>query len=561
MTGHPAPHVFEKHEWPPNYISVYAWRQKMIAEILADPKVLEAVLMHYSTSPIDFICHWVDTTDPRNAYSDSKPVQIPFVLFKRQAEFIEFLTAALEDQANGLVDKTRDVGATWLASAFSVWLWRFKRGAAVGWGSRKEEIVDKLGDPKTIFEKIRTVVRNLPPFFLPRGFDMNVHATFMRLINPENGATIIGEGGDNIGRGGRTLVYFKDESAHYEHSELIEAALMSNTNVQIDISTTSGVGTVYDRKKESGRIWEPDEPRPPRNAVRVFVFDWRDHPEKTEEWHRQGETAARDAGLLHLFKQEVDRDASSALQGIIIKPEWAKACVDADLELGFVPSGGWCGGFDPYDEGGDSHALAFRRGMRLEKCADWSEGDTGAATRFVIGETLGMTPMPIQYDCCGIGAGVKSEANRLRDEKKLPLGVSFHPWDAGDGPIKPKERVIPGDLMSPLNEDFYANLKAQAAWQLARRCERVYRMRNEKGLKFKPDELISISSKIPKLRQLLREMSQPVMKKSGNLKLLIDKKPEGAKSPNMFDAMSMCYFPAKVPMSFPSSVVDATGRR
>jgi hypothetical protein len=53
---------------------------------------------------------------------------------------------------------------------------------------------------------------------------------------------LICEAGDNIGRGGRTLVYFKDESAHYEHPDLIEAALGDNTNVQIDISSVNGLG-------------------------------------------------------------------------------------------------------------------------------------------------------------------------------------------------------------------------------------------------------------------------------------------------------------------------------
>jgi hypothetical protein len=60
-------------------------------------------------------------------------------------------------------------------------------------------------------------------------------------------STATGEAGDNIGRGGRTLGYFKDESAHYEHRDLIEAALGDNTNVQIDISSVNGLGNVFHR--------------------------------------------------------------------------------------------------------------------------------------------------------------------------------------------------------------------------------------------------------------------------------------------------------------------------
>jgi phage terminase large subunit len=555
----PEPKVLTRKTWPPNYTQVFAWRQQQKALIMSDPKFLFAALSFYSENPVEFICHWCDTFDPRNAFDGDLPTSLPFVLFERQAIMIEYLVSCLQDQANGLIDKSRDMGATWIAVGLSVWLWRFREGAAIGWGSRKEELVDKLGDPKSIFEKIRQLVRGLPRFFWPRGFDMDSHATYMKLLNPENGSSIVGEAGDNIGRGGRTLIYFKDESAHYVHPETVEAALGDNTNVQIDISTSNGIGTVYDRKKDAGQIWVPGK-HPPKSVTRVFILDWSDHPAKTKEWHASREKAARDNGLLHLFRQEVDRDPAAALQGIIIKPEWIRSAVDAHLELKFGDAGGWSGGFDPYDEGGDLHAFSMRKGVVLYHADDWGDGDTGEATRKVIGDTLGKTPICIQYDCCGIGAGVKSEANRLAKEKKLPNGVSFAPWDAGDGPLKPDERVIRGDLNTPLNKDFYANLKAQGWWGLARRFENTHRMRTEK-IKFTPDQLISLSSKIPKLEQLKRELSQAVMIKSGDLRLLVDKKPEGAKSPNLADSVVMNFFPVKIPMHIPDSAVLLSGRR
>ena len=59
----------------------------------------------------------------------------------------------------------------------------------------------------------------------------------MRLLNPANDATIIGEAGDNIGRGGSCSLFFVDEAAYLEHPALIEAALTATTDVRIDIST------------------------------------------------------------------------------------------------------------------------------------------------------------------------------------------------------------------------------------------------------------------------------------------------------------------------------------
>ncbi|MDT9693866.1 hypothetical protein Q5762_37205, partial [Streptomyces sp. P9(2023)] len=82
----------------------------------------------------------------------------------------------------------------------------------------------------------------MPDIWRPKGLKPKDHLTFMKCINLENGSTITGESGDNIGRGGRKSMYFKDESAHYERPEKIEAALGDNTNVQVDISSVNGLG-------------------------------------------------------------------------------------------------------------------------------------------------------------------------------------------------------------------------------------------------------------------------------------------------------------------------------
>ena len=96
----------------------------------------------------------------------------------------------LEHQTTGLVEKSRDMGATWLACAFSIWLWIFYPGASIGWGSRKEQLVDNIGDPDSIFEKMRMLIRNIPRCFLPEGFTERSSFSFMRIINQETGSTI-----------------------------------------------------------------------------------------------------------------------------------------------------------------------------------------------------------------------------------------------------------------------------------------------------------------------------------------------------------------------------------
>ena len=63
--------------------------------------------------------------------------------------------------------------------------------------------------------------------------------------------------------------------------------------------------------------------------------------------------------------------------------------------------------------------------------------------------------------------------------------------------------------------------------------------------KYPHEELISLDSTIPSLQRLVLELSQAQYKYSPDMKLLVDKKPEGAMSPNLADAVVICYFPVR----------------
>lgn len=209
--------------WPPDYVAELIARRHRLRRLKTDAGLCAGLAERYREDPAGWIAHWAVTYDPRKAASDA-PTVMPFVPFPRQIEMIAFLHASVDQQQSGLIEKARDMGARWLASAFSVWLWLYRPGAAIGWGSRKEQLVDKIGDPDSIFEKMRIIVRHLPRLMLPAGFDPRDDMPSMKIVNRATGATITGESGDNIGRGGRKLIYFKDESAHYERPEKIEAA-------------------------------------------------------------------------------------------------------------------------------------------------------------------------------------------------------------------------------------------------------------------------------------------------------------------------------------------------
>lgn len=525
--------------WPPDYVTEYASRQSRLRKLRAKPELWAVSKIAYAHDPVKWINDWAVTYDPRNAGSN-KPTTMPFLMFPRQVELVQFLHDIVRGEQNGLIEKCRDAGATWLCCAFSVWAWLYVDGAAIGWGSRKEQLVDRLGVVDSIFEKMRMIVRNLPREMLPIGFSDQDHMSYMRFRNPETGNTIVGEAGDNIGRGGRTLIYFKDESAHYERPEKIEAALADNTRCQVDISSVNGIGNVFYRRREAGIEWTPDCDLA-QGAVNVFVMDWRDHPAKDQLWYDGRKAKAASDGLLHIFAQEVDRDYSSSVDGVIIPAAWVSSAIDAHVKLGFAATGADRAGFDPADEGGDLNALAIAKGVVMRSIEAWGEGDTGQSTRRVI-EKLASVKATVQYDPIGIGAGVKSEINRLSADGLLPKGLAFAPWNAGATVLNPDARLIRGDKESPVNKEMFANLKAQAWWQLRMRFERTHKAVTDGG-KYDVDELISLPSDMPGLATLRKELSQATRGKTGALKMIVDKKPDGTRSPNMADAVVMMYWP------------------
>ena len=526
--------------WPPNYTKQFMNRQQRLSKILASAVLVYGAKEYYKDKPVEFIEDWCITYDPRNTKRDI-PTTMPFLLFPRQKEFIYFVLSCLEDEENGLIEKSRDMGVTWLCCAFSVWLWIYHDGSSVGWGSRKEQLVDKIGDPDSIFEKMRMIIENLPGFLLPTGFNDRIHSSFMKLLNPDNGATITGEGGDNIGRGGRKLIYFKDESAHYERPEKIEAALGDNTNVQIDISSVHGTANVFARRRQQGEVWYLGS-KITKGVTRVFVFDWSDHPMKDQAWYDRRQAKAAREGLSHIFAQEVDRDYSAAVEGVLIPAIWVNAAIDLHKRIDIPDEGKTIAGLDVADEGGDLNALAIRKGITLFDLDKWAQGDTGQTATKAVSKCKEKGVTELDYDCIGVGSGVKAETNRLKREKLFPKNLEIVPWNAASAVLDPDKHFIPGDKESSLNKDLFLNLKAQAGWRLRIRFEKTYKIVHY-GIKYPIDELININSDLPYLQELKRELSQPTIAPNGSGKLVMDKKPDGAKSPNLFDAVNIAYCP------------------
>lgn len=488
------------------------------------------------------------TYDPRNEVS-----LIPMELFPRQREFLLWLEEREANQEDGLVEKSRDMGATWLCVAFLVHHWLFRDGFKGGMGSRKLELVDRLGDPDSIFEKIRLLLRNLPKWMLPPGFDWKAHANFCKLLNPAIGAALTGEGGDEIGRGGRSSVFFVDEAAFIEHPKTVDAALSANTNVRIDVSTPHGNANAFADKRNSGR-------------VPVFVFDWRDDPRKNgwELRDSAGEVADSGPGGTHppedipagcalcypwyeaqkakldevTLAQEVDRDYTASVEGIAIPAKWVRAAVDLDKRCHLPVSRDVVAGLDVADGGACDTVLIVRRGCVVTQIHSRREGGSTDITNWAIEVAKAAGARVLNYDAPGVGAGIAGTIKAR--SREMPLGISTTGINVG---ASPTEALWPDGKTS---KEKFANLKAELWWIARRRFEKTYEL-VELGTDHRAEELISI----PNNPDLIRELSSVKAFQTEAGKTVIESKQQlsarGVKSPDYADAFILTFAPERKP--------------
>lgn len=76
------------------------------------------------------------------------------------------------------------------------------------------------------------------------------------------------------------------------------------------------------------------------------------------------------------------------------------------------------------------------------------------------------------------------------------------------------------------------------------------------GVPCEPDEIISIDPGLSELSALAMELSQPTFTINGVGKILINKAPDGTKSPNLADAVMIAYPPIDTVMSIWRRLAD-----
>lgn len=222
---------------------------------------------------------------------------------------------------------------------------------------------------------------------------------------------------------------------------------------------------------------------------------------------------------------------------VVIKRSWLQAAIDAHKTVKPL-SGVWTGlrtvGYDVADSGDDKNATSVLDGNVCVHLDEWRGGEDmlrESAAR--VKQTAERhTADQIGYDCIGVGAGTGSHLNAMGWRKHFKFNAGGKVSD----PKKPYNRDA-----KITNEEYFANLKAQAWWLAADRFRNTYEAVT-KGRQFPSDQMLSLSSDMdPKLlEKLIDELSTPKRDFDNAGKVKVESKKDLAKrevvSPNVADS-------------------------
>lgn len=223
---------------------------------------------------------------------------------------------------------------------------------------------------------------------------------------------------------------------------------------------------------------------------------------------------------------------------VIIKRSWIMAAIDARQKLGIEASGRRRIGFDVADSGADKCATVEMFGIEAIAVDEWKAGEDEllkSATR--VHAQAREHGAEVTYDSIGVGAFAGSKFDELNEQ--TGQHIRHAKFNSSGAVIRPDEVIDKANPQSPLNRDYYLNLKAQAWWEVANRFRNTFNA-VEKGDPYELGDLISISSGCPMLESLIDELATPRRDFDNSGKVKVESKKDLAKrdiaSPNKADA-------------------------
>lgn len=245
------------------------YRKALIELADREPAIQQELWIASKRDPLFWINSFCYVYEPR------RPAVMPFITWPFQDRAIAQLVRHLGRRDVG-IEKSRDMGATWLGLTTLLWKWLFHSRMAFGLVSRTQDAVDKPEDPDALMWKLDFVLKHLPCWMLP-----TMTRSKGTLLNQTNGSIFSGYAStQDVARGGRKTAFFMDELAAFRLDDgyAAWASTQHVTNCRIAVSTPKGLAGVFS-----------DVMRRPESEIVKLSFHWTEHPTKCRGLYSLGD--------------------------------------------------------------------------------------------------------------------------------------------------------------------------------------------------------------------------------------------------------------------------------
>lgn len=219
-------------------------------------------------------------------YSKEDPSEVPFIPYPFQVEVITEIWDCIVEWKDVFIEKSRQMWLSWIIMAILVYgmIFHNHKYHVI---SQKEEYVDKPWDMKSLFEKARFMIRNMPNRMLPPWLSKTIGTEYNKYMvigrKDGTGAITWESANPNASRSGTYNAIFLDEFAFQSNANSINGAAASATPCRIFNSTPNGEWNEFYRMRKLAmptrdKMWNTIPP-----VIKWLRYHRSDHPNYTKE--------------------------------------------------------------------------------------------------------------------------------------------------------------------------------------------------------------------------------------------------------------------------------------
>ena len=351
--------------WRERALAFREWAHRAADE---DPEKRAAILALAAGDPAFFMLVYGSLLEPRatpDVRLDADGNEVPFpkpqgwypwVPYPFQVETIRWIEDVMSrandplGRGDGVIEKSRDMGATWIFCLYVAHQWLFADDFVAGLISHKEDLVDS-NDPKSMFFRIEALLGmnarvperavapgtifdglrvRTPAYLMPAGYEPKLHNLKLNLIHPTKSNFIVGESTTaKSGIGSRTTMSVIDEAAKIADLLTIWSGMGPVTSHRFALSSAErdfgdGMYTLVERARQASI--QPDRPGPS-----FLSLPWDKHPLRVgNNWYESARN--RYEGSERGFRQEYEIDWYAGMGDAVYPAARTILPVDAPYE-------------------------------------------------------------------------------------------------------------------------------------------------------------------------------------------------------------------------------------